>query len=660
MSSRRKGGTDKRGQPRRATFLNPAIVSNLFVYALFVVASFFPNVRLWGINHLAFYSLPLRIAAIVFVGMVFFPPVGRALARILLSLMRAVRIGGRAIDISFIAIAVLSVPIFVHFQSATLLWGDGETIAQSFEAGFTTDKPVVMRSLNDIVTREVISPGAMIAYYFAARATSGWLGKSPVDGIRYFNSFLGGIFIFLILQLWRRSALPPEMLIWLLALGLGSAVIVLFFGYVEFYTPLIFIGVLYVIAAFRAVHGGGLMLPGLLLLLAIYTHIQAVLLAPSLVYLIAWRCAPDRRQTIQRYLPIGLAGVTLAIAVAVGQFTRLGSFYLPLTADGSYSVSSLAHLIDIGNEILLLLPSAPLWIVLGLTAMRFRRRGQPTEPHTPSPDGGINLKSEETGNGWRYHEAEWGLATLVLSPILIYLFLFKPEIGMARDWDLFSMLSLGLVPVVLIMLRRALGLAKQPTELLRVTMPALVMTAVLTLAWIGIHSSWSRSAERFENILEYDKTNASYAYENLARLYEDKGDMRRAMLRLQAAVDISHNPRQWVLLSKYYETSGRREVAVRLMRVVLAELPEHFDTRLWLVILLQRNEAWDQMMEVAAVGTRLHPNRYRFWFDLGEASIALGQIEEGLTAHRRALALDPTPEMKRQIQAQFRRYDSGN
>jgi hypothetical protein len=50
-------------------------------FALVATASFLPTTRLWGLNHLAFFPVPLRLALLGLVAVCFLPP----LARILMS-----------------------------------------------------------------------------------------------------------------------------------------------------------------------------------------------------------------------------------------------------------------------------------------------------------------------------------------------------------------------------------------------------------------------------------------------------------------------------------------------------------------------------------------------------------------------------------------------
>ena len=69
-----------------------------------------------------------------------------------------------------------------------------------------------------------------------------------------------------------------------------------------------------------------------------------------------------------------------------------------------------------------------------------------------------------------------------------------------------------------------------------------------------------------EKILEYDKTHASYAYENLAIFYHVNNNLEKAAEMIEIACDISHNPRQYVRLAMYYDEMERYDEALKFAK----------------------------------------------------------------------------------------------
>jgi Tfp pilus assembly protein PilF len=623
----------------------------LAIFALVAAAAFLPKAQLWGVNHLAYYPVPVRLAALAFIALLFVPPIARRLYTALLALSKTLRYGGPRVDIALTAIAVVSVIVFTGLQTSTNLLGDGQLIAQSYDAAWEGNDRVIMRNAKAVVVEEHIAPGATLMYYGAAKVVTNVFNKGPVWGIRLFNCLLGAFFVYVVLVLIRRGPFSTEIRLWLMILALFSTAIQLYFGYVENYTPLLFTGFLYALSGFLILHGRGrLWIVVVLFVVAFYTHIQAILFVPSLVYLILWRLAKQRRPAVERFAGPVLTVVTVAGAIAAG-FTRFGRYYLPLRGnEESYGLFSPVHLADVLNEVFMLMPILPLLVAMAWISRSLLRRA------TARPEKRGEKRTGATG--WFAMTAEWHFVFLILAPCFVYLFLFKPEIGMARDWDLFTMTSLGFVPLVLLIINRFLRVTKMQSAAGLFSSPALAIYVILAVAWVGINASPTRSAARFERILEYDKTHASYAYENLAIFYHESGQVSKAVEVMETACDISRNPRQYVRLAMYYNEEERVDEAIDLMYQTLGNHPDFTKARFYLVSLLEKQKKYDDLLEVVTEGTKYHPEDAIYWFYLGEVSILKGDIEEGLAAHRKCLTLDPPEKARRRCLEQIEKHSS--
>jgi hypothetical protein len=314
----------------------------------------------------------------------------------------------------------------------------------------------------------------------------------------------------------------------------------------------------------------------------------------------------------------------------------------------SYGLFSTVHLLDILNEILMLMPILPFFIVM---AWRSRSRD-----HGGAETAVKSARSAAGTTGWFAMKAEWQFVFVLLVPCFVYLFLFKPEIGMARDWDLFSTASLGLVPLALLILNRFFRTTRNQIDTGVFSSPAIVLTVVLTVAWVGINASPSRSTARFEQILEYDKTHASYAYENLAIFYFANHDLDKATEMIEIACDISHNPRQYVRLAMYYDEAERLDDALELMRSTVAKHPEYEKSRIYLVSQLEKRQLVDEVLAVSLEGVKYHPGNAMFWWYIGEVSILKGNIEDGVAAHRRSITLDLPDQARQRSMEQIQKY----
>jgi tetratricopeptide (TPR) repeat protein len=297
---------------------------------------------------------------------------------------------------------------------------------------------------------------------------------------------------------------------------------------------------------------------------------------------------------------------------------------------------------------MMLMPILPLFLVMAWVNRLLARR----------PDGDRGKTGGGEATGWFARTAEWHFVLLILVPCFLYLFLFKSEIGMARDWDLFTMSILGLVPLALLIVNRFFRATRLQLSAASFTVPAIAIYAVLTLAWVGINASPTRSAVRFEHILEYDRTHAAYAYETLAIFYHDRGDIEKATELMEITCEISNNPRQLVRLGMYYQKLEGSEKAIELMRQTIADHPNSHRARFYLITLLEAGGNWDEIAELARAGTALHPNEAIYWFYHGEVSISKGRIQEGLAALQNCLTLNPPEKARQRCIEQIQKYSA--
>ena len=615
LRNERDSGPGSDGLPR-GRFAIMAIGGTLLLVA---VASFLPGVRLWGLNHLAFYPVPVRIVAIAAVGLCMLPAVGGAVFSVFLRVFTCLQINRRLRTSAVALISAASIGVFWGLRSSTLLLGDARLVSNNFEHAFQPGYEVVVRSPRIIMLHEPISKGTSLLYHFAVRAWLQVFGASPVDGIRFLNCLLGGLFIFILLRRVLKQDVPGLLAIWAPAMVLASGAMVLYFGYVENYTPLIFFGSMYVMKALDSIGPGRRrMLPAVTLFLAlsVFMHVQGILLIPSFVLLLIWHSGG----WLRKRLGVVSAALVLLIAiaaVAVAAYTPLGTHILPLLADQeTYGLLSPSHLADMANELFLILP-----LILVVAALALEAPGRPS-----------GRAPEE--------QASMHFIRLILVPCLIFLFCFRPDLGMARDWDLFSITALGLVPLALLVTGR--GAREGNSRCLNsIGVPALALGAVLALAWVGINASPDLSAGRFNAILRYDRTRAQYAYEVLAQHFRNRGDMAGAITALEEAASVSFNARIMALVADFYEEKGDLEKATSLRYEVLERQPMYEGARRDLVLTLHKHNRYAEILDVAREGTRYHPESPVYHYFYGLALIEAGHVESGIEELLICRRLDP-------------------
>jgi tetratricopeptide (TPR) repeat protein len=232
--------------------------------------------------------------------------------------------------------------------------------------------------------------------------------------------------------------------------------------------------------------------------------------------------------------------------------------------------------------------------------------------------------------------------------------LFEPEIGMARDWDLFTMATVALVPLTLFAVNR---LQLEPGRAALVFVPAMTMTAVLSVSWIGVNASAERTTERFEAILAYDQTHAGYAYENLATFYYQRRQLAKAIAAMEKGALISGNPRLYARLAAYYQENGDLDAAIELLSGTLKTHPTHDKARQKYLDLLEKAHRWRALAEAAREGMELHPRKPIYCFAYGVALLRMGRAAEAVAVFRDCIELDAPPELRDHMQRFIDSYE---
>jgi hypothetical protein len=587
------------------------------VFALFAAASFLPEKRLWGLNHLAFYPGGLRLPVLVVTGLFLVPPVAslasRGALRIGRAWLRGLENGSNTLALS----GVISFVVFAAFRSSTKLLGDGYFVFNNYrkaaENGLGPGQ-----FFSQVTTAERIYPGTEFLGFLASWI-AGRFGASPTGGVWILNCVIGALVVVLLLCVVRRLDWPDGVRLAALALALATGALQLFFGYIEHYTAPLALAVLYVVLAARTDgRWRGLAGPGLVLVAGVFFHVQMLLLAPSFLWLML-RAAAGRGDPARGLrLAVATGLLTIAAVVAGGFRAPLGNYLIPLSGDG-YTVFSAAHLLDVLNVVLLLFPALLLLAVAALFG-----RG----------DGGREVLS---------------YAVVLGVPAWLFVLLFRPELGAARDWDLYAFAAIGLAAPGLLWLSRSAAAGGRPASLAPVLAPAVVVSAALVISWIGVNASAERSVARYRAILVYDTTNPGYAYENLALHYQDNYQYTLQIDALEKAYEVSRNPRMLLKLGRVYSDSNKPAKAEQAMREYLALVPENNEARIWLLGQLARRAELDEMIELSLEGIRYWPRVPDYHFFLGNAYLASGQKEEGLQAFEACSRLNPPPAMVREM-----------
>ncbi len=384
-------------------FMMPFII----VAGLHLIGGTLPVWHTWGFNHWEVVSQPWGTIIPAVVLLLLIPPVYSRIfgwighrPQALFGLYHTVPNTLRFV----IGTGVMLVLLFL-MRSRAHVYGDGFLILDHF---LQSDQPL---SLTDYHLKPLA--------YFLQRAAFGLaaiLSVAPTATIFSLTSIVGGLVGWAAVYKTARLLFSVPRQQWLVIMAAAtSGSIILFFGYVEYYTWATALGLWSLYFSLSRLRGsGGSVMPIVVSAVAVGFHIMA------LPFLVAALMAVMTRRDTGR-LPFG-ANYRLARLIAV-----LGSFMAALAAqlldlpqwlmliwpiEGvPYSAFSWAHAVDILNHLLLVAPVAAILLV---DVLLHRRR----------TDSAVDV----TGSF---------LATVSLL-LFLSCFWLEPKLGAVRDWDIIS------------------------------------------------------------------------------------------------------------------------------------------------------------------------------------------------------------------------------
>jgi Flp pilus assembly protein TadD len=587
---------------------------------LHLVASFFPQLRLWGVSQLHYFPLEFRLVLCLVGFLILLPRVNETLAILIERTFTWVVEKSRKPNryLVYSAISVLSLIAFWFFRAKTPLLGDGYLRAGELKFGQLLS---------------ITEPLDFYLHLFVFRI-SGWDGYTTYAVL---SCLAGGLYVFLVLllcELWGKDK-TGKLFIFFFMISLGS--IQLFFGYVESYSLMFVAMMAYLVFSLRYLKGeNGFLWPGIFLLLSASFHLSALFVLPSLLYLALAQPSESLHPKAGR-----VRFTNLIILVCMISFVVLGLFllktYSPEGPPGSfliypfakgdslYSFFSLAHLLDFLNHQLLISPvSLVLWMLL---LVLFRKS--------------MNLQRSVV----RF------LLWMMLGSIAFAL-VVDPKLGYARDWDLFAFTGIGISLLGLYLFIDELGTRgehrmegkERVTEFSRMALVLVTTSLVFTLPWIWINASQNKSVARFEDLLKMDEKRAAHGYETLACYFRDEGETQRTVEFWKKAIAIDPIPRYYAALGNAYSRLERYDQAIEAYDRSLKMDPygpANYMLHRSLGLCLAKEGRYDEAEVQLKQVVKLKPNQPAYHYNLASVLAKAGRYEEAVPYFKRVLELDP-------------------
>jgi hypothetical protein len=593
----------------------------LFVtWVLVAIAAFAPGARLWGINHLAFYPLAVRCAILIVIALAMVP----AVADLVLQRSRRVAaVASANYRVAAIGAAAACLILGLAFHSATFLLGDQNFIAGIAHDAAVATAPEYWDSLRNL---HHVFPGTDLLYSIVARFSVRVLHLGAETSIRVLVSTIGAILAYA-WTLWvlRRYRVPQGQTMLLPLLLATSGAAAMFCGYIEVYAPLLGVLVLYIVVARRALERRGpLWMPVVCLALAAFLHTMALVLLPSLAWLVIAARMRENSNTLSRvaiWTCVAMVPLTGLVRFVPGTANYIRALFgEPTAAIGSI------HIVDMANVLLLACPA------IGVVIGGLLRRQPPSRER--------NAVTHSVGG------RNASFALLMAAPLFLFLVAFRTDLGVARDWDLF--MPAGVATVWALLESRPGSVVLPERSVVSVT----VLCTALTGAWIGINASAERSVARYRAIVSYDLPqikDPGYAWEVLAAYYRERKNAPEEIAMLERAVATSQNPRYRITLGMRYYARGDKDRAIELVSQGLRSDPSNGRARQTLVQMLFFTHRFDGMLLLCDEGMQREPENPFYPYYKGRALAAYHRTTEALEALRRAKRQNPPPQMAREI-----------
>lgn len=393
----------------------------------------------------------------------------------------------------------------------------------------------------------------------------------------------------------------------------------LFFGYVESYTLLNCLSLLFLLSGLRMLKTGEFsFLPIGLFSAGLITHPAGFLLAPGALFVYLKVIQGDRaggpaswRSAAPVLVPTATVCALLAVFWKTGhppwefiQHYLRGGNLLPLvSSQGTYGLLSSAHFLDLANALLLF---APALMALPLIVAR---------PRGASSTASVLF-----------------LFLCAIGP-LAFAGLLNPKLGYARDWDLFSFAAF---PLTLFLAESAV--ARGAVDLFRIACPLLLIGALHTLPWVGINASPSASLRRFEILADtpyWSNFSKGYAHQDLGDYYAHAGKPAESIDHYAKAFDLGRNPRAFERVVSAYYNAGDFEEVIKFVNRYELTADSHFALGMAYLAKRMPQKANQEFEEVLA----LDPAHLNTHFQLAQISFDRQMYEDCIREYRAEFAL---------------------
>ncbi len=563
--------------------------------ALFGTAPYWADAGWWGVNHLKWlpggFQIAFWIVSAIALALITLRPSETYLHSVLDridSLLFSRRIGA-------VTLAMGAVILLWLLRASTHFLGDGYEWLGNF-------------SRPDVYIHKWAEPLSPVIVRLLQSLQGGYSEATALWTFQVLSVISGCIVVYNAVRLTAAISDTPSKRLMILSSMLFSCGGLLYFGYVEFYPMLWAAAFVFFNSAINSLIFG----KGWLTAVAAYAaclaiHLEAITLAPGVVYLIGAQLENPRLRRLLWTISIALSAAGL-VGLAILYSTRIDIevLLLPLLNGRSpaedYTILSSQHWLDLFQLAMIVAPG----LAIILSQINWRRH---------SNDDRIDLF--------------WILCSLGSG---LFVVIFGAAITMARDWDV---MAWGLLPATMWVLWR-LGRSER-TIVPSTALAYSLIVAVISLLYLNTSLDLHSSKERFESLLT-DRHHSSWI--TLSSYYEDQGDKAKARQIMRRSYDYFPEYR---LLERTYADLGRGNLKAALQNAeqLVEQNPYQSDFLQLAGNVYGRMGRFEEAHQFYRDAIILRPYFADLRRELGLLYLQGGRLGQALRSMENALELDP-------------------
>ncbi len=575
---------------------------------------------MWGYNHLIFlpsiWTVIYIIIAAVSLALPFMPfarewgeSIGKAFCRIFFESPRRY--------IHRLIFTALMATLFIIFPMKTHFLGDGYAVL----ANIGSESSAFVKWSEKGITLILLSIQSLLGPKNQETALMSFRVVSITAGM------VTVWFFFLISEILSEEKTKRLLTF---AISFLSAILLLFFGYVENY-PLIWVGLtgfIYYGMSFLK-KDRGLVLAGVFLAFGLFIHLQMAIFVPAFIYVTL--CKGGGLSIFRRFRPFFIGLGTILFIGAIASFIKeyrsnlyFENIFLPLfhgkPIDPAYAIFSMPHLVDILNMMMLLFPS-----LFPLLVLARARAGRPVQP---------------LGNKIIF-------LALIASAGLAFLFIIDPTLGMPRDWDLFSVCGYGFCLLIILAIPIKMG-----RKVMRMIPTLVLFCGIASFPFLAANLTTHGAVEYIKDLINLDKRKSGSSWFVLYQYYLKNGSIYLADSLMTSYKDGTYSE------AKIADALSALNVNdVNRARQIISTIPPDKFSWKWHYIkclMYFGDAAYDKAMAEANYAIQLERYIYRLYWMRGKIYAMLNQKEKTLEDFRHGYQLNSQgPEILAGLAAYF-------